>query len=140
MHDVMRVHSEKLQKFKYIVHCENNLFIFRTIFKSCYNKPISWSRRHTWRFYTPIATNLIAGENRCRFSPQMAADTLGDFFRRWRQCGTSALIPGSIGWRLKITRTNVNKQNRDSEAKKSVGCCHNFATIALQEAVWKVGQ
>ena len=37
------------------------------------------SRRHTWRFYKPIAANLIAGESRKRFSPQIAADALGDF-------------------------------------------------------------
>ena len=40
-------------------------------------KIIPLSRRHTWRFYTPIAANLIAGENRL----PIGADTLGDFFR-----------------------------------------------------------
>ena len=46
------------------------------------------SRQHTWRFYTPIAANLIARENRKRFSPPIDADTLGDFFRRSRRCGS----------------------------------------------------
>ena len=39
-------------------------------------------------FYTPIAANLIASENRERFSPPIDADTLGDFFRRSRRCGS----------------------------------------------------
>ena len=30
------------------------------------------SQRHTWRFYTPIAANLITCENRRRFSPHLA--------------------------------------------------------------------
>ena len=58
--------------------------------------PSFLSRRHTWRFYTPIAANLIASENRKRFSPPIDADTLGEFFRRSRRCGTSTLFPGSI--------------------------------------------
>ena len=33
----------------------------------------------------------------------------------------------------KLAQTKVNKPNGDSEAKKIVGCCHNFATRALQE-------
>ena len=37
------------------------------------------SRRHTWRFYTPITVNLIASGNRKRFSPPIDADTPGDF-------------------------------------------------------------
>ena len=44
--------------------------------------------RHTWRFYTPIAANLIASENRKRVSPPIDADTPGDFFRRSRRCGS----------------------------------------------------
>ena len=44
------------------------------------------SQRHAYRFYTPIATNLIASENRKRLSPPIDADTLGDFFRRSRRC------------------------------------------------------
>ena len=39
-------------------------------------------------FYSPIAANLIASENRKRFSPPIDADTLGDFFRRSRRCGS----------------------------------------------------
>ena len=38
------------------------------------------SQRHTWRFYTPIAANLIASEIRKRFSLAIDADTPGDFF------------------------------------------------------------
>ena len=79
-------------------------------------------------------------EKSCLQSVQVFCSSLGDFFRRSRQCGTSALIPGSIGWRIKIARTNVNKQNGNSEAQKIIGCCHNFATKVLQEAFWKVGQ
>ena len=36
----------------------------------------------------PIAANLIASENRLRFSPSIIADRLGDFFRRSRGCGS----------------------------------------------------
>ena len=36
------------------------------------------SQQHTWRFYSPIAANLIASENRKRFSPPTDADTPGD--------------------------------------------------------------
>ena len=32
--------------------------------------------RRTWQFYTPIAANLIASENRKRFSPPIDTDTL----------------------------------------------------------------
>ena len=46
------------------------------------------SQRHSWRFYTPIAANLIARENRLRFSLAIDADTPGDFFRRSRRCGS----------------------------------------------------
>ena len=38
-----------------------------------------------------------------------------------------ALISGSIGWRLKIARINVTKQNGDSEAKKLLA-----AAVVLQ--------
>ena len=44
------------------------------------------SRWHTWRFYTPIAANLIASKNRERFLRPIDADTLGDFFRRSQRC------------------------------------------------------
>ena len=49
---------------------------------------VGLSRRHNWRFYTPIAANLIASENRKGFSPPIDADTLVDFFRRSRRCGS----------------------------------------------------
>ena len=51
-------------------------------------KQLALSQRHTWRFYTPIAANLIASENRKRFSLAIEADTPGDFFRRSRRCGS----------------------------------------------------
>ena len=51
------------------------------------------SRRHTWRFYTPIAANLIVSENRERNSPVIDADTLGDFLRRSRRFGSSIPFP-----------------------------------------------
>ena len=43
---------------------------------------------NTRRFHTLIAANLITSENRKRFSPPIDADTLGDFFRRLRRCGS----------------------------------------------------
>ena len=46
------------------------------------------SRRHTRRFYSPIAANKIASEIASAFSPPIDADTLGDFFRRLRRCGS----------------------------------------------------
>ena len=52
----------------------------------------SLSQRHTWRFYAPIAANLIAGENRKQFSPPLEADRPGDLFHRSRRCGTSTLF------------------------------------------------
>ena len=52
------------------------------------SRPVQLSQRHTWRFYTPIAANLIASENRKRFSPPIDADTPGDFFLRSRRCGS----------------------------------------------------
>ena len=51
-------------------------------------KQLALSQRHTWRFYTPIAANLIASENRKRFSLAIEAETPGDFFRRSRRCGS----------------------------------------------------
>ena len=46
------------------------------------------SQRHTWRFYTPIAANSIASENRKQFSQPIDVDTPGDFFRRTQRCGS----------------------------------------------------
>ena len=52
-------------------------------------------------FYMPIAANLIASENRKRFSPPIDADTPGDFFRRSaRRRGTLTLFPGSTEGRF----------------------------------------
>ena len=50
----------------------------------------------TWRFYTPIAANLIASENRERISPLIDADTLGDFLRRSRRFCTSTSFPDYV--------------------------------------------
>ena len=62
----------------------------------------SLSRLHTWLFYTPIAANLNARENRKRFLPPFDVDTPGHFFfRQSRRCGTSTLFPGSIDERFK---------------------------------------
>ena len=38
------------------------------------------SRRHTWRFDSPIAANLIASENRTRFSPPTGCGHTWRFF------------------------------------------------------------
>ena len=54
------------------------------------------SRWHTWQFNTPIAANLIASENRKRFSPPIDADTLGDLFRLSRRCGSFEKSCGEI--------------------------------------------
>ena len=67
------------------------------------------------RFYTPIAVNLIASENRKRFSPPIDADTPGDFFRRSRRCGSfenscdkSPNLKGWLYWRFAA----INVENR----------------------------
>ena len=57
-----------------------------------WNINYSLSQRHTWRFYTPIAANLIASENRKPFSTPIDTDTPGDFSHRSRRCGTSTLF------------------------------------------------
>ena len=81
---------------------------------------ILWiSRRHTWRFCTPIAAKIVSDFRHRSLRTHLTL------------CGTSALIPGSIRWRIKIARTNVNIQNGNSEAEKIFGRCHNFATKAL---------
>ena len=70
------------------------------------------SQRHNWRFYTPIAANLIASENRKR-SPPIDADTPGDFFR-----GDVAVLkthviksPNLMGW-LYWRFAAINVENR----------------------------
>ena len=69
---------------------------------------------HTWRF-SPIAANLIASENRQRFSLAIDADTPGDFFRRSRRCGSfenscdkSPNLMGWLYWRFAA----INVENR----------------------------
>ena len=70
------------------------------------------------------------------WSPQIATDTLGDFFlpiaTMWH------FIPGSIEWRLKIARTNINKQNGDSEAK-NCWLLQYFCTQSAPGSVLKSG-
>ena len=73
------------------------------------------SHRHTWRFYTPIAANLIASENRKRFSLAIDADTPGDFFA---DRGDVAVLkthvtksPNLMGW-LHWRFTAINIENR----------------------------
>ena len=73
--------------------------------------------RHTWRFYTPIAANLIASENRKRFSPLIDADTLGKFFRRSRRCGSFEKscdkIAQPVGLDLLAIRSNDRRKSRE---------------------------
>ena len=78
-------------------------------------KSIGYSRRHTWRFYTPIAANLIASENRKRFSSPIDADTPGDFFANR---GDVAVLkthmiksPNLMGW-LYWRFAAINVENR----------------------------
>ena len=69
------------------------------------------SQRHTWRF----AVNLIASE----FSPPIDADTLGNFFRRSRQCGSFQKSCDEIaqpdGLALLAIRSNGRRLNRGNE-------------------------
>ena len=75
------------------------------------------SQRHTWRFYTPIAANLIASENRKRFSPPVDADTPGEFFRRSRRCGSFENSCDKIaqpnGLALLAIRSNKRRKTRE---------------------------
>ena len=75
------------------------------------------SQRHTWRFYTPIAANLMASENRKRFSPPIDADTPGDFFRRSRRCGSFENSCDKIaqpdGFALLAIRSNERRKSRE---------------------------
>ena len=91
--------------------------------------PFALSRRHTLGFYAPIAANLIATYS-CwhtwRFFLPIA--TMWHF------------IPGSIGWRLKNFANQYKQTEWRQRSEKIVGCCHNFAPKALQEAFLKVGQ
>ena len=70
-----------------------------------------------WRFYTPIAANLIASKNRKRFSPPIDADTLGEFFRRSRRCGnfenSCDKIAQPYGLALLAIRTNDRRKSRE---------------------------
>ena len=75
------------------------------------------SQRHTWQFYTPIAENLIASENRLRFSPPIDADTPGDFFCRSRRCGSFENSCDKIsqpdGLALMAIRSNKRRKSRE---------------------------
>ena len=95
---------------------------FRHYFGKCVCGFIHWraillSRRHTLRFYTPIAANLIASENRKRFSPPIGAVTLGDFFRRSRRCGSFEnscdKVPQPDGLTLLAIRSNDLRKLRE---------------------------
>ena len=56
--------------------CSSALVCFaRSTTPEKFERLLILSQRHTWRFYTPIAANLIASENR-------------DFFRRSWRCGS----------------------------------------------------
>ena len=72
----------------------------------------SLSQRHTWRFYTPIAANFIA-----RFSPPIDTDTLDDFFRRSRRCGSFEKSCDKIarpdGLALLAIRSNDRRKSRE---------------------------
>ena len=74
-------------------------------------------KRHTWRFYTPIAANLIASKNRKRFSPPIDADTLGDLFRRSRRCGSFENSCDKIaqpdGLAFLAIRSNKHRKSRE---------------------------
>ena len=70
--------------------------------KSDFNSVLkALSRRHTRRFYSPIAANLIDSENR---SPPINADTLGDFFA---DRGDVALQPSSQAPAKSVLKTRV---------------------------------
>ena len=61
----------------------------------------AFSLRHTRRFYSPIAANLIDSKNR---SPPINADTLGDFFA---DRGDVALQPSSQAPSKSVLKTRV---------------------------------
>ena len=82
---------------------------------ACRETPLS--QRNTWRFYTPIAANLIASENRLRFSPPIDADTPGDFFRRSRRFesfeNSCDKIAQPVGLALLAIRSNKRRKSRE---------------------------
>ena len=90
--------AKLIQTKFFVLHVHVILYCFGVklnIVRQCFiylSEFYTLSRRHTWRFYTPIAANLIASENRKRFSPPIDADTPGDFFRRSRRCGSFELM------------------------------------------------
>ena len=65
----------------------------------------------------PIAANLIASENRKRFSPRIDADTLRDFFRQSRRCGSFEKSCDEIaqpdGLALLAIRSNDRTKSRE---------------------------
>ena len=89
------------------------IFLFQSKACGC----LFLSQRHTWRFYTPIAANLITSENRKRFSPPIDADTPGDFFRRSRRCGSFEKSCDKIaqpdGLVLLAIRSNERRKSRE---------------------------
>ena len=53
------------------------------------------SRRHAWRFYTPIAANFDRQrKSQAIFASNWCGHTWRFFFRRSRRCGTSTFFPG----------------------------------------------
>ena len=74
---------------------------------------------------------LIGSENRKRVSPPIDAGTTGDFFRRSRRCGTSALFPGSIEGRFEKSCDNIAQPDwlnllaiRSNKRRKSLERSH----------------
>ena len=72
----------------------------------------SLSQQHTWRFYMPISANLIVSENCKRFSPLIDADTLADFFRRSRRCGSFETLCDKIAQPDGLTLLAIHSNDR----------------------------
>ena len=82
-------------------------------------------QRHIWRFYTPIAANLIASKNRKRFWPLIDADIPGDFFRRSPRCGSFEKSCDKItqhdGLALLAIRSNKRRKSRERSHLANAG-------------------
>ena len=91
--------------------------------------PFALSRRHTLGFYAPIAANLIA------------TDSYGHTWRFFFADRDNVALHPRFH---RVTFKNCANQYKQTEwrqrSEKIVGCCHNFAPKALQEAFLKVGQ
>ena len=73
---------------------------------------------HPWRFYTPIEANLIASENRKRFSPPIDADTPGDFFRRSRRCDSFENLCDKIAQPDRLTLLAIRRNDRTKSRER----------------------